>query len=414
MDRFCPACRLLAVLIATIAIVACDLLVEPTVRLWTDNPEVAMYVEDYNAGDHPYRVELEFLENPPRELSIRTDHPDVVVAHQLSSHTVRPFLQDLDRLLDTVDRQSFYQELLSLGNDGERQFALPVSFNLPLVLFNPLVGLVEETIFAITPQELQDVAAGHNETAGDRFIRMGFSPRWDPRFLTATAFVYGTEFIETAPHQVRWRGAPMNRALEMLRRWVLETNGGAAAENAFQDQYLYDPLLKLLLTGRIGAKYATSAEFFGMAGPRRDELAFAWLWDEEQVPVLGSAVYAGIPTGATNRRGAGHFLEWLFDPAVQDHLLRTAPIKRVTSFGIAGGFSSLIEVNTESIVLRYPELLGALPEAALLSFPNVLPTYWDELADEVVDPWMKKAVARESAATSLSELLDAWLLTRGE
>jgi hypothetical protein len=84
------------------------------------------------------------------------------------------------------------------------------------------------------------------------------------------------------------------------------------------------------------------------------------------------------------------------------------------SFGFAGGFSSLPQVNLDSLAFRYDSLMGALPQAGSLDFPHILPTYWTELSEEVIEPWMSRAVQTESPPTRLAELVDAWLLTRGE
>lgn len=392
----------------------CSLLSDPAVRVWTDNPAIAVYVEDYNAGGGPYRVEIEFLEDPARDLAITADHPDVVIARQLASRTVRPFLQDLSRLTapESLGVERFYERLLALGHDGERRFALPVSFNLPLVLF-PAEG-PGRSAFALTLDELREATASFNDVVGERYVRMGFSPRWDPAFLTVAARLHGAAFRETASHEVDWNSAGVDRAVDELRSWVAETNGGSETEDRFERRYLYDPFLKLLSTGRIGAVYSRSDYYFSLPEARREDYSFAWLWDGKRIPVLGTILYAAVPEGSSNRRGAVHFLRWLFDPDVQRGLIEGAPLKKIGSFGFAGGFSSLPAVNTDSIALRYLDLLGALPQEDLLDFPRVLPTYWDELAAEVIDPWMNRAIATEAEVAELSDLVDAWLLTRGE
>lgn len=394
----------------------CGFLTNPTTRLWTDSVEVAVYVENYNAADNPYRVEVEFLEDPPRELAIRTDPPDVVIAGQLASATVRPFLGDLSRLLEgsALSPDSFYAELLDLGRFGDEQRALPLSFNLPLIMFHRERGLVNPARFGVTPSEMQEIGGDYNDSVGERFVRMGFSPRWDPRFLVALAQLRGAAFRETAPHEMRWHDPSVAAVLEETNTWIVETNGGAEAENEFESRYLYDPFLKLLSSGRIGAMYATSREYYEIPESQRRQFAYSWLWDGTKIPVLGTVLYAGIPTDAANRRGADHFVRWLLDPAVQAELIRTAPQKRIRSFGFAGGFSSLPHVNLNVLAFRYESLIGALPQPELLAFPHVLPTYWDELSEEVIEPWMNRAVQSDSPPTLLADLVDAWLLTRGE
>jgi hypothetical protein len=405
----------LVVAVAAIAMLTqCGLLVDQTARLWTDSVEIAVYVEEYNALDHGFRVELEFLENPPRELGIRTDTPDLVIAEQLASRTIRPLLGDLTQFVSEEMSAELYTDALELGRSVDGVFAIPLSFNLPMVVFYRDSGLVDAERFAVTPDELRQIGGSFNDSIGERFVRMGFSPRWDTQFLTVMAMLRGAEFRETAPHQVAWNQAAMVDTVAELRAWLTETNGGINAVEAFEATYLYDPSLKLLETGRIGAVFATSDEFYEIPESRRSGFSFAWLWDGEVVPVLGSIRYAAVPAEAANTRAAEHFLSWLFDPDVQRELIRAAPEKRVRSFGFAGGVSTLPEVNLTGLSFRYRSLLGAVPQADRLSFPSVLPTYWRELSEDVIEPWMSRAAAAEEAPSDLLELVNAWLLTRGE
>ena len=63
---------------------SCFLIEENTAKLWTDIPEVAAYVEIFNASQTDYRVELVYEENPADYAKLTSaSAPDIVISETL-------------------------------------------------------------------------------------------------------------------------------------------------------------------------------------------------------------------------------------------------------------------------------------------------------------------------------------------
>jgi len=128
----------LLISLAFICLVTCALRNSNTLVLWTDRPEFAIYAQYFNAVQDRYKVEVRFFDSPAQRLMEEDGHPDIVVASWLNSAQVRPYFRRLDHLFgrDGLSRSSFYQRLLTLGTIDGRQFLLPVSYNIPAMVFS--------------------------------------------------------------------------------------------------------------------------------------------------------------------------------------------------------------------------------------------------------------------------------------
>ncbi|NBC30974.1 MAG: hypothetical protein GVY29_13395, partial [Spirochaetes bacterium] len=171
------------------------------VSVWSDSPEVAAYLELYNSSQESYRAGVELVDSVADSLQQRDDHPDVAFGSFLANQTTFPLFSDVSRLVGEIGEERFYTSLLQAGVEEQTQRLLPVSFNLPTVMFSAGGANQELPDFALTPQELR-VAGGEfneqeNEQEEERYVRMGFSPRWNSDFLYTVARLYGAGFHES-------------------------------------------------------------------------------------------------------------------------------------------------------------------------------------------------------------------------
>jgi hypothetical protein len=185
-------------------------------------------------------------------------------------------------------------------------------------------------------------------------------------------------------------------------------------DDAFSRRYLYDPPMRLVRSGRVKYGYTTSDAYFQRTDDARHDLSFRWFGDEGRILVLEPVAYAGIPIRAANRRGAEEFLVWLFDPDLQSELLKDNRRKRVDTFGIAGGFSSLWRVTERAIPDAYPELMARIPPASWLEFPPPSPRHWLQVVKSVVQLWLIREIAGQPQSRDLESSVSAWLLQQEE
>jgi hypothetical protein len=79
-------------------------------------------------------------------------------------------------------------------------------------------------------------------------------------------------------------------------------------------------------------------------------------------------------------------------------------------FGIAGGFSSLKEVNEIFFPAVYRKLLGNTPQEQSLTLPNILPYRWKSLKTNVIIPYLKDEIntSNSSSEFALQDRIAEW------
>mgnify|MGYP006272389111 CR=1 FL=1 len=384
--------------------------------MWTDRASVVAYVEMYNASQERYKIEVEFTGAPADALLEREQHPDLVLGDYLANETTFDYFLSVDDVLagDALSADAFYPGLLSLGRREGETMLLPVSFDVPAAMFKR--NEVNETLdqFRLSLQTLAEAAGAFNEQTEEQYVRMGFSPQWSSEFLYVAAMTFGANFREQGARNAVWNHGSLTEALDYLRRWVRETNGGFEAEASFEDRYLYDPPYQLLLRDRIRFSYTTASRFYELAEGSRRNVDFRWLSRNGSIPVLEDIAYVGIPEEARNGDAARDFIRWFFSAETQAELVDALARKRIDEFGIAGGFSSLVATNEEELPRVYETLLGRVPPESLLDFPHQVPKNWDSIKKRVIYPWLSRELAGDARAEELQQEIRSWILQKGD
>lgn len=399
---------------AVLALSSCSLFNEAEAELRTDVPELALYVDAFNASQDRHRVHLTYDANLAAGLSVPGPKPALVIGRYLKSSSARGYFQSLDYLFSelVVNQSAFYAELMDLGNVEGRQLLLPVSFNLPLVIFDKKLDGELSNSFTLDFAELEAQAARRNRETKGSWTAMGFGPRWSPEFLYAAVRLKGAGFREGDP--LSWDAGALARGIQFIRGWTERANGSALREDEFQFKYLYLPPAKSVEEGRIAFAAMDSAEFFVIPEERRAALSFRWLAGDGSLPISDGIVYAGICRRSSGKQAAEAFLKWFYSEETQKAILDDARRFRSSelSFGIAGGFSAVRQVNEKLFPLYYPSLLGRLPPAKALAAPGLLPSNWPAMKSEVIMPFLSEATGPDPAGASVDTLasrLQAWL-----
>jgi len=410
-----PIQLLSLVLILSVGLTGCSLFRARLVTLCTNHPEVAAYVELFNALGPEVQVVLCYREDPAAGVVSRAAGTDVVIAEGLNGAAVKRNLEPLDRLFgeDGLNREEFYPGLLQAGLLERRQVTLPVSFRLPAIVF--LTNTLGENLpnLSVSAEYLRGASAEFRSSVRDRYVRMGFSPLWDDRLLYDVLRLHGAEFQEGAEGGLRWNADGLSAGLSFLTTWVEEADGGKARTAEFSRKYLYEPLPKLLDEKRILFYPSDSSRLIEDLEGQADEADFRWLNGPTGILVDESVVSVGIPRGSRNKWGARIFVDWLFDETTQKHLLGVSQAKRLSTFGIFGGFSSLRRLTEREFPQLYPVFIGRIPQGDLLAFPKALPAGWQVTKREAVLPWVRSYVGSGAAVEQASEALEAAIRTYG-
>ena len=396
---------IIPVLLAAIVInlTTCGFFGSPNAVLWTDRPEFAFYAEYFNADQNKYKIEVRYFEDVARKLSEQGEYPDIVAASWIKSSSSRALFKSLDGVFssnnnsqDGISRLSFYPRLLSLGYIDSHQYLLPVSFNIPAIIFPQEINSGPSNPFIIEMDEIKSRGKAYNTESKGFYTRMGFSPLSNDEFIFIASTLFGAGFREASP--IAWNTQILEQTIVWIQQWISEANTSIQMEDDFVFKYFYEPADKLVNSGRVLFAYLDSSGLFTIPEERRAKLDFRWLAAKELIPLDEGMTYYGIHKKAKATGAAKAFTKWFFRPETQRLLLEEAKSKRLleTSFGIAGGFSAMRSVTENIFPLFYPDLLGHVPPDSFLSPANILPRNWIDIKERVILPYLRERIRRSN------------------
>ncbi len=411
----------LAVLLRCIAVVSllaatagCSLLSGSVGILWTNRPEFTTYVELFNASQSRYKLEVVYKANPVASLSNATKVPDLVIGRQADSSPEIGRFVSLDQILNRgeINPSLFYRELLRAGRSEGRQILLPVSFDLPALLSKAASDASPASDTTVTLDQVKQRALLFDKDSSDAFRVLAFSPLWSGDFLYIAAQMMGADFREDSHGDLAWDDQKLTKAVSYLRDWITGVDGGSANDREFSEKYLYDPVDKLLSSGRVAYYYASLSSFYDLPADKRKGIRLQWVAQNGRIPVLDNLLFAGVPRWSRNRAAAFAFLEWFYRPATQRRLLEAARDEHLPGFGIANGLSALPQVNERDFPQFFPFLIARVPPADALAFPRPLPGDWRGIKSDVLVPWLEHEILSPATDQPLQERLKAWRLQR--
>ncbi len=378
---------LLIIFPITVSLSGCFLFDQTIIHLWTNRAEFAAYIENYNSFQNKYKVEVIYRENPGLELERTKEKPDIVIGEYLNS----PMLIDKFRSLDSLFKKEklksdvFYSRALALGDSGNNQKLLPLSFNLPAVVFRKELGSGIKSGLVISLEELRKESFSFNRMKGKKVVAIGYSPLWNRDFLYLSAQLMGSRIREGDAGKVLFDEGGVKKANQYLESWFSQENYGYEVQRFFTDKYLVVPKYKLILENRIHFMLSSSSELLNIPEEKRESLDFRWLSRNNRIPVEDDMLFVGVYSEARNARGALDLIEWLFREDTQEKLVKMNLSKRIKAFGIGNGFS-VIKVVNDKLIPRYNGLfLGHIPPESFLQFPERMPPDWQAVKKRFVE-----------------------------
>lgn len=400
------------VLIAT----ACTNNSQKITTIWTDQSEFVSYVELFNKSQNTHKIVVEYKKNPAYALLNSQTLPDLVIGPWLKGEKTRSKLIPVDYIFNELKIKSnlFYPQLLDLGNIRGRQYLLPVSFNLPALIFSPEHQNLITQDFSLSLEQIQTMSETFNTKKNNTYTRMGFSPRWQTDFLYLTAKLFDSRF-EEGGSLFTFNKKNLEEAITFVNTWTKQTNTSQTAEDEFEFKYLYDPPYKLVTGNKNLFSYMSSDELLILPQDKLQNIDFRWISKNNKTPVNDEIIYAAICKKTKNSAAAEAFLIWFYSEKTQKELLersnRQGTMDR--TFGISGGFSSLSSVNEKIFPLYYPSLLGHLLPPNSLAVPQILPNNWNQIKEEIILPWLEAITSDDTkkyqTTDSLESKITSWL-----
>ena len=405
----------MAVLLAacTLFFFSCREESQERIVIWTSCAEFAQYTELFNSTHPGSNAVIVYKENPAQELPPAKDElpPDIVIGSWLRTDKTHKQFKSLDYLFDrqTISSSMFYTQLLDAGKVRKNQYLLPVSFNLPAVIFADYNSDYIKENYTLTLDQIKAAGLSYNEKdKKDSFSRIGFLPSANDDFLYLTTKLYGVDFREEKG-QITWSDLRLRNAVSYDRDWINNTNGSAQDEQDFAYKYLFMPDYRQVTSGRTLLAYTTSNKMFGYMKGQELNIDYRWIKGDGFIPIEDSFLMTGIYAKASNEQGATEFLSWFFDSETQKAILERKIAMELNSemFGIADGFSALRDITEHILPIYYNQLLTNLPPAQLLRVPQKLPARWDSYKSVVVEPYLNAAITTDEKV-SISDYEAEW------
>ena len=199
----------------------------------------------------------------------------------------------------------------------------------------------------------------------------------------------GTAFAEGGTTFSYNRDA-LDFTVRYLNGWTQDNHTSSAAEQDFKFSYLYKPESEWLSVGRSLFTYMNSRDFYTMRRDSDSNLSFRWVSNGVGILIEDDMVCMGLYKKARNPNKAEVFIEWFFREDTQKALMERYRDMALDTqeFGIAGGFSSIKNVNSTLFPVFYHDLLGNMPLEDQLILPESLPARYDIYKERIIIPFL--------------------------
>jgi len=395
--------------------------------IWTDNKEIVSYVELFNVEQDDVKAIIVYKDQIATALPPAKDEgtPDIIIGSLLKDSKTKDNFISLNGILGTknkkgeisnkkIDKTIFYEPLLEYGKfkEDDKQYLLPVSFNLPIMIFSNENEKLINHPYIIEFDDIRDSAEKFNvKNKHNIYTKMGFAPSWNPTFIYTLAKMNEADFHEEAKTFL-WNEENLQSTIDYIKKWSSEKNTSTTAEKDFSFKYLYTPSYKQISSGRCLFAYSTTDEFFSLAQEQIDNIDFRWLIKNGMIYTEDDITSIGIYKESKKKSYSKIFVRWLLKDETQKSLLeRSSKMHLGTqSFGICEGFSSIRSVNERYFPTYYKNLLGNLPSEKLIKSPYSLPPKWNSLKERVLIPYLSESTTTQEVKKlkSIEDRLKDW------
>lgn len=385
------------------------------VVIWTSCREFAQYQELFNNTHVDCKVIIVYKENPALSLPPAKDElpPDIIVGNWLNSEDTISNFRSLDYLFDRKNISSglFYETLLNAGKKRNTHYLLPVSFNLPCIVFSDdNLPLITDN-YTLSLDQIKEISTSFNaKKSSGSYKKMGFTPLSNDNFLYLAAKLFNSDF-GIKDGKVVYNKQNLEKTVEYIKSWIISSNTSIQTELDFAFKYLQTPIYRQITSGHTLFAYTTSDRLFKFQKEQDLNIDYRWISQDGKIPVEDSVLMLGIYKKTENLANASEFITWFFHAETQDAIL-----KRKTSlsldtdyFGIAGGYSSLPEVTEKILPTYFTQTISNLPPAAMLSCNSRYNARWASYESKVIQPYIRDSILNETnSPLDFSEYEKEW------
>ena len=386
------------------------------VVIWTSCSEFVQYIELFNKTHKENNAILVYKENPALSIPPASDEtpPDIIIGSWLRNDKPYKNFKPLDYIFynKILSSDVFYQQLFEAGQKNNVQFLLPVSFNLPAIVFSQKNKELVPDNYTLTLEQIRKTASEFNtKNKKGAFTKIGFTPLSNNDFLYLSTKIFKVDFREEK-EKIIWNSDKLKKTTDALKDWIYTENESAQTEMDFAFKYLFMPYYRQVISDRTLYAYTTSDQLFKTIKNQDFGIDYRWIVQDKKIPIEDSMIMLGIYKDCQNQPGATEFISWFFDADNQQMILeRKEKLNLDTElFGISGGFSSVRDVTEHILPVFYTHLLTNLPPSQMLSVPQKLPARWDSYKSLVVEPYLRSIITAQTEDTvmSMEDLESEW------
>lgn len=386
------------------------------VVIWTSCSEFVQYIELFNKTHKENNAILVYKENPALSIPPASDEtpPDIIIGSWLRNDKPYKNFKPLDYIFynKILSSDVFYQQLFEAGQKNNVQFLLPVSFNLPAIVFSQKNKELVPDNYTLTLEQIRKTASEFNtKNKKGAFTKIGFTPLSNNDFLYLSTKIFKVDFREEK-EKIIWNSDKLKKTTDALKDWIYTENESAQTELDFAFKYLFMPYYRQVISDRTLYAYTTSDQLFKTIKNQDFGIDYRWIVQDKKIPIEDSMIMLGIYKDCQNQPGATEFISWFFDADNQQMILeRKEKLNLDTElFGISGGFSSVRDVTEHILPVFYTHLLTNLPPSQMLSVPQKLPARWDSYKSLVVEPYLRSIITAQTEDTvmSMEDLESEW------
>lgn len=415
--RFPSALLFLFIFIFLALISGCQKGSDNTVLIWTNKSELVSYAEVFNSEQNKIKVVIAYKEKISLPNAKDERSPDIVIGSDIRNENTKKNFTSIGYLFHNpkMKKSQFYGKVLDCGKIGRVQYLIPISFNLPLMIFTKDNENLLPNDYLISLDELRDISALYNKkNSRGIFTSIGYAPRWNEDFMYTVAKMQGSDFKFSDKKEDRftWNQQNLDSAISYMKNWTLSNNDSSNAEEDYAFKYLYMPEYKLVASNRCFFEYTTSDSFFVLPADKINGLDYRYLCYNDKIPLDDDIVFLGLYKKSENTTNAEKFIVWLLNEDTQAKVLeRNHKMKLNTlTFGVLGGFSSLQSVNEKVLTKYNPGLRKNLPLADYLQPTNLYPEQWETIKESVICPYLLDGTntATDKNEESISQRMKRW------
>lgn len=376
----------------------------------TDAPEMVAYAELFNASDAGGKAFVTVTSSPESELRQNPERYDLIFASSILDKELIDSFHNLGSLVrrNRISGSELYPHLLESYRNQGRYPVIPAAFDLHIFLTKARDEKQKQ--LTVSFKDIMNANGDFAVFRNGTYSKIAFSPMWSRNLFYHYLEDCGCEISSWGKDYLNINADKMISLLSEFKNayrsaFPLENSH---AEKDFREKYLYDHYANLLLSDRILFYDTEFSNWIKIPRTESKKFDFHYFCENGKMTTEPDVVFFAVPKNSEEKGQAKKFIGWFFEKETQTILITESEKTWLNSFGIAGRLSSVIETNESALCRLYPDLIFHLPDPDLIYGPGPKPIGWEQLTEQILDPWVEQNLHSETISAYPAEAVQLW------